>query len=75
MPETPQLMPSKNGFENTVKNQDGSIDLFFGPTKPEGVAETNWIQRPYKVGTSWQSSACTEPISSSSTRRGNPMTS
>ena len=29
MPETPQLMPSKNGFENTVKNQDGSIDIFF----------------------------------------------
>jgi len=44
MPETPQLMPSKNGFENTVKNEDGSIDIFFGPTKPEGVAETNWIQ-------------------------------
>ena len=29
MPETPQLMPSKKGFENTVKNQDGSIDIFF----------------------------------------------
>jgi len=23
MPETPQLMPSKNGFENTVKNKEG----------------------------------------------------
>ena len=44
MPETPQLLPSKNGFDNTVKNDDGSIDLFFGPTKPEGVADTNWIQ-------------------------------
>ena len=44
MPEIPQLMPSKNGFENTFKNQDGSIDIFFGPTQPEGVAETNWIQ-------------------------------
>jgi hypothetical protein len=44
MPETPQLLPSKNGFENTVKNENGSIDLFFGPTQPEGVADTNWIQ-------------------------------
>jgi hypothetical protein len=23
---------------------DGSIDLYFGPTKPEGVNEKNWIQ-------------------------------
>jgi hypothetical protein len=44
MPETSQLMPSKNGFENTVKNEDGSIDLYFGPTRPEGVAETNFIK-------------------------------
>jgi len=44
MPETSQLLPSKNGFENTVKNDDGSIDLYFGPTKPQGVAETNYIE-------------------------------
>ena len=44
MPETSQLMPSRNGFENTVKNEDGSIDLYFGPTRPEGVAETNFIK-------------------------------
>jgi len=44
MPETSQLMPSKNGFENTVKNEDGSIDLYFGPMKPQGVAETNYIK-------------------------------
>jgi hypothetical protein len=25
-------------------NADGSIDLYFGPTKPEGVNEKNWIQ-------------------------------
>jgi hypothetical protein len=43
MPEIPQLMPSKNGFENNVKNKDGSIDIFFGPTKPAGAAGTNWI--------------------------------
>jgi hypothetical protein len=44
MPETPQLIPSKNGFENTVKNNDGSIDLHIGPTQLEGIADTNWIQ-------------------------------
>ena len=45
MPETPQLLPSKNSLnQSTAKNQNGSIDLFFGPTKPEGVADTNWIQ-------------------------------
>lgn len=44
MPETPQLSPSRNGYENTVINEDGSIDLYFGPTQPEGVADTNWIQ-------------------------------
>jgi hypothetical protein len=45
MPETPQLLPSKNGLdESIVKNDDGSIDLFFGPTQPKDVADTNWIQ-------------------------------
>lgn len=44
MPETPQLMPSTNGYEKVEKNNDGSIDLYFGPAKPEGVGEKNWIQ-------------------------------
>ena len=44
MPETPQLMPSTNGYEKVTKNPDGSIDLYFGPKRPEGVAEKNWIQ-------------------------------
>ena len=44
MPETDQLLPSKNGFENTMINDDGSIDLYFGPKKPEDVAETNFIK-------------------------------
>lgn len=44
MPETPQLMPSTNGYEKVSKNTDGSIDLYFGPEQPEGVAEKNWIQ-------------------------------
>jgi hypothetical protein len=44
MPETEQLMPSTNGYENITKNSDGSIDLYFGPSKPSGVADKNWIQ-------------------------------
>jgi hypothetical protein len=44
MPETPQLMPSTNGYEKVTKNSDGSIDLYFGPERPERVAEKNWIQ-------------------------------
>lgn len=44
MPETPQLMPSINGYEKVGRNEDGSIDIYFGPTKPAGVGEKNWIQ-------------------------------
>ena len=45
MPETPQLLPSKNSLDESIaKNADGSVDLFFGPTRPEGTAESNWIQ-------------------------------
>ena len=44
MPETPQLMPSINGFNNVEKNADGSIDLYFGATKPKGAPDSNWIQ-------------------------------
>jgi hypothetical protein len=43
-PETPQMLPSINGYNNTVKNEDGSINLFFGPTLPEGAPDSNWIQ-------------------------------
>ncbi len=44
MPETDQLLPSRNGFEKTVKNDDGSIDIYFGPEQPENVADTNFIK-------------------------------
>ena len=44
MPETPQLLPSINGFNEVAKNRDGSIDLYFGPGKPAGAPESNWIQ-------------------------------
>jgi hypothetical protein len=44
MPETPQLLPSINGFNEVATNQDGSIDLWFGPQKPADAPESNWIQ-------------------------------
>jgi hypothetical protein len=39
-----QLMPSINGMNKVTKNTDGSIDLYFGPKKPDDAAESNWIQ-------------------------------
>ncbi len=44
MPETPQRMPSINGYNKVSKNADGSIDLFFGARKPPAAPESNWIQ-------------------------------
>jgi hypothetical protein len=34
MVEAPQLLPSINGFNKVAANSDGSIDLWFGPSKP-----------------------------------------
>jgi len=44
MPETPQRLPSINGYNKVAKNADGSIDLFFGATRPAAAPESNWIQ-------------------------------
>ena len=44
MPETPQLLPSINGFINVATNDDGSVDLWFAPEKPADVPKSNWIQ-------------------------------
>ncbi|MBD9372020.1 DUF1254 domain-containing protein [Rhizobium sp. ARZ01] len=44
MPETPQLLPSINAFNNVKTNEDGSIDLWFGPSKPADAPDTNFIQ-------------------------------
>ncbi len=44
MPETDQLLPSTNGYYNIPKNNDGSIDLWFGPNKPDGVADSAFIK-------------------------------
>ena len=44
MPETQQLLPSTNGYYDIPTNDDGSIDLWWGPTKPDGVADAAFIQ-------------------------------
>ncbi|WP_424221546.1 DUF1254 domain-containing protein [Buttiauxella gaviniae] len=44
MPETDQLLPSTNGYYDLPKNPDGSIDIWFGPNKPEGVSDNAFIK-------------------------------
>ena len=45
MPKTSQAFPSINSLsENIAKNSDGSIDIYFGASKPGDAPETNWIQ-------------------------------
>ncbi|MGH6914138.1 MAG: DUF1254 domain-containing protein, partial [Geminicoccales bacterium] len=44
MPETPQLLPSINSYNDVATNQDGAIDLYFAPEKPGDVPASNWIQ-------------------------------
>ncbi|MBO3274311.1 DUF1254 domain-containing protein [Pseudomonas schmalbachii] len=44
MPETKQLLPSTNGYYDIVKQADGSIEIWFGPEKPQDVADNAFIQ-------------------------------
>ena len=44
MPETEQLLPSTNGYYDIPKNADCSIDIWFGPKKPDDVADAAFIQ-------------------------------
>src|SRR5262245_42997335 len=44
MVEAPQLMPSINGFNKVATISDGSTDLWFGPSKPDGIPDSNFIQ-------------------------------
>jgi hypothetical protein len=69
-----QLMPSINGMNKVTKNSDGSIDLYFGPQKPPGAPDSNWIQTT-EGATSWSRCASMGQASSSSTRAGSRTTS
>jgi hypothetical protein len=44
MPQTSQPFPSRNAFDNVKVNDDTSVDLYFGPTKPGAAPDENWIQ-------------------------------
>jgi hypothetical protein len=44
MVETEQLLPSTNGYYDIPANDDGSIDIYFGPQQPAGVADSAFIQ-------------------------------
>jgi hypothetical protein len=43
MPQTDQPFPSRNMFDKPPSNADGSVDLYFGPTKPNSVDAKSWI--------------------------------
>lgn len=44
MPETGQPFPSRNQFDRVTTGPDGSVELFFGPTRPAAAPERNWIE-------------------------------
>ncbi len=44
MPETDQLLPSTNGYYDQPRNNDGSIDIWFGPKKPADVTDSAFIK-------------------------------
>lgn len=41
--ETSQALPTRNSLDRLVENEDGSVDIYFGPEPPEGASERNWI--------------------------------
>ena len=38
------VQPDRSSRNDIVVNEDGSVDLFFGPSLPAGAPESNWIQ-------------------------------
>ena len=44
MTEAAQLLPSINSLGKVATNKDGSVDIWFGPSKPAKAPDTNWIQ-------------------------------
>jgi hypothetical protein len=44
MPATDQPFPSRNEFDKPPSDPDGSVTLYFAPTKPDGVDGKSWIQ-------------------------------
>jgi hypothetical protein len=44
MTEAAQLLPSINSLGKVATNTDGSVDIWFGPSKPDDAPDSNWIQ-------------------------------
>ena len=42
--------PDRSSRDDIVKNADGSVDLYFGPTPPKGKPQSNWIKTLPKKG-------------------------
>jgi hypothetical protein len=38
------LKPDRSSRDETIKNSDGSVDLYFGPKAPKDKPATNWIK-------------------------------
>jgi hypothetical protein len=41
--DNPQRKADLSSRQDLKKNADGSVDLYFGPTAPQGL-ENNWVQ-------------------------------
>ncbi len=39
-----QPLPSTNGYYDVPQNKDGSIEIWFGPKQPDGVADSAFTQ-------------------------------
>jgi hypothetical protein len=44
MVDNGQPFPSINSMNTIAQNADGSYDLSFGPSLPQGTPESNWIK-------------------------------
>jgi hypothetical protein len=44
MPETDQLLPSTNSYYDLPTNDDGSVDIWFGPRQPDGVVDAAFVK-------------------------------
>lgn len=47
---TDQKYPGISTLTDPALNGDGSLDLYFAPTRPAGVPESNWLQTDAKKG-------------------------
>jgi len=49
MMATSQKFPALSSYDDLAQNEDGTVDLFFGPSAPEGK-ESNWVETDPEKG-------------------------